>query len=180
MVYKAFTKPRLEYAHLTWMGAAPTHLANLNAIQDSASKSIGDDGPELDSLDHRRPVGALTYLYKLQCWDPPPRLQRLVPPRLAQPPVGRTRASRLAHDTWHAYKFDNMLPVRSLDNARCAFPHGVIDDWTSLSALFFDGGFDFDNLHIQDPRPPTPRWKDRSQSCVTKIASETRATSRSR
>ena len=53
MVYKACTRPRLEYAHLAWMGAAPTHLDKLDSVQASASKLIGDDGLALDSLDHR-------------------------------------------------------------------------------------------------------------------------------
>ena len=87
------------------MGAASTHLESLDAVQTSAENLIGAGGPELETLDHRRRVGALTYLYKLQCWNPPPRLQRLVPPRLAQPPFGRTRAARQAHATWHANKF---------------------------------------------------------------------------
>ena len=128
------------------MGAAPTHLHSLDAVQASAEKLIGDGGPELDSLDHRRRVGALTYLYKLQCWSPPPRLQRLLPPRLVQPPLGRTRAGRQARVTWHANKFANPLPARSLDNARRAFPYGVIDDWNSLPEWFFDNGFDFAHL----------------------------------
>ena len=146
MVYKAFIRPCLEYAHLTWMGAAPSHLEHLDAVQRAAAHLIGEDGPELDSLDHRRRVGALTYLYKLRCWTPPARLQNLVPPPLPQPPIGRTRASTLAHATWHADQFQNILPLRSLDNARRAFPYGVIADWNSLPVSFFDDGYHFDYL----------------------------------
>ena len=146
MVYKAFTRPCLEYAHLTWMGAAASHLETLDAVQASAVKLIGDDGLAIDTLSHRRRVGALTYLYKLQCWDPPPRLQQMVPPLLPRPAQGRTRASKLAHDTWHAHKLSNILPLRSLDNARRAFPFCVIDDWNSLPAWFFDDGISFDHL----------------------------------
>ena len=51
---------------------------------------------------------------------------------LPQPPIGRTRASTLAHATWHADQFQNILPLRSLDNARRAFPYGVI----SVSSAF--------------------------------------------
>ena len=128
------------------MGAAPSHPATLDAIQTSAGALIGADGPALDSLDHRRRVGALTYLYKLQCWDPPPRLQRLVPPRLSRPTLGMTRASQIAYTTWHANKFENVLPVRSLDNARRAFPYSLICDWNALPAWFFDNGFDLAHL----------------------------------
>ena len=134
MVYKAFIRPCVEYAHLTWIGAAPTPLAALDAVQHSIEKMIDDDELVLDSLDHRRRVGALTYLYKLQCWDAPPKLQRLVPPRLSQPPAGKTRGSQLAHASWHVNKFENVLPLRSLAHARRAFPFGVIDAWNSLPA----------------------------------------------
>ena len=48
--------------------------------------------------------------------------------------------------TWHAHKFENTLPVRSLDNARRAFPYGVIDDWNSLPAWFFGTGFDLKHM----------------------------------
>ena len=96
MIYKAFTRPCLEYSHLSWMGAAPSHLKLLDDVQESAVKLIEAGGPELDTLDHRRRVGALAYLYKLQCWDAPERLKRMVPPRLPRPPMGRTRASRAA------------------------------------------------------------------------------------
>ena len=146
MVYKAFSRACLEYAHLPWMGAAPTHLSALDAVQASALKLIGDDGLELDTLEHRRKVGALTYLYKLHCWDAPPRLQRIIPPRAPRPPVGMTRASKLAHATWHEHKLQNVLPVRSLDSARRAFPYCIIDDWNSLPAWFFDNGFALKHL----------------------------------
>ena len=146
MVYKAFTRPCLEYAQLSWMGAAPSHLQQLYAVQTSAETLIGLDGSALDSLEHRRRVGALTYLYKLQCWDAPERLKRMIPPRLPCPPVGSTRASRAARAAWHPYKFVQPLHCRSLDNALRAFPFGVIDLWNSLPAWFFDNGFDLKYL----------------------------------
>ena len=48
-----------------WMGAADTHLNALDRVQQRACKMIGD-GVKLDTLTHRRKVGALTYLYKLK------------------------------------------------------------------------------------------------------------------
>ena len=128
------------------MGAAPSHLAQLDAVQTSAEKFIGPGGPELDSLEHRRRVGALTYLYKLQCWDAPERMRRMIPPRMPRPPVGSTRASRAAYASWHPYKFVQPLPYKSLDNALHAFPFGVIDLWNTLPAWFFDKGFDLKYL----------------------------------
>ena len=146
MIYKAFTRPCLEYSHLSWMGAAPSHLKLLDDVQESAVKLIEAGGPELDTLDHRRRVGALAYLYKLQCWDAPERLKRMVPPRLPRPPMGRTRASRAAYETWHPHKFEQPLPHKSLDNALRAFPFGVIDLWNSLPSWFFDSGFNLAHL----------------------------------
>ena len=62
VVYKAFVRPRLEYAHLAWMGAAESHLERLDAVQEEAARIIGPTASSLESLDHRRRVGALTYL----------------------------------------------------------------------------------------------------------------------
>jgi len=145
-VYKAFVRPRLEYAHLVWMGAADCHLAQLDAVQEEAARIIGPAASALDSLDHRRRVGALTYLYKLQCWDAPERLSRMVPESLPRPPPGRTRLARNAYDTWHPHKFSSPLPVRSLDRALRAFPFGIINDWNKLPEDFFQQGFDFSHL----------------------------------
>ena len=145
-VYKAIIRPNLEYAHLAWMGSAPSNLRLLDEVQLTAEKIIGPSGPVLDTLEHRRKVGALTYLFKLHCWNAPPRMQRMIPPRLPRPPLGRTRASRTAYESWHPYKLAQPLDYRSLDNALRAFLFGVIDTWNSLPAWFFDAGFDLKNM----------------------------------
>ena len=118
-VYKAFVRPNLEYAHLAWMGAAPSNLGLLDEVQQAAEKLIGPDGPILDTLDHRRRVGALSYLYKLQCWDAPPRMQAMIPPRLPRPPLGRTRASRAEYESWHPHNLRSPLIIGVLI-MRCA------------------------------------------------------------
>ena len=87
-----------------------------------------------------------TYLYKLQCWDAPPHLKALIPPELPRPPPGATRASKLAHASWHAHNLLNILAVRNVDNARRALPFCMIDEWNSLPAWFFDNGFELKHL----------------------------------
>jgi len=91
-------------------------------------------------------VGAHAYLYKIQSWDAPERLTRMIPERLSRPPPGRTRLARQAHETWHAHKLTNVLPLRSLDRTRRAFPFGVIKEWNSLPAEFFQDAFEYSRL----------------------------------
>ena len=145
-VYKAFVRPRLEYAPLAWMGAADSHLAGLDAVQADAARIIGPSAGSLESLDHRRRVGAHTYLYKLQCWDAPERLSRMIPEKLPRPPPGRTRLATHNHATWHPHKFSPPLPLRSLDRARRTFPFGIINEWNEFPQEFFQNGFDFSHL----------------------------------
>ena len=64
IVYRGFVRPVLEYGMLVWMSAAPTTLARLTAIQRPALHIIGD-GSYLPSLDIRRTVAGLCFLYKL-------------------------------------------------------------------------------------------------------------------
>ena len=64
--YRGFVRPVLEYAPLTWMGAANSHLQSLDRVQRKALAIIGPDAL-LQSLAARRQVYALTYMYKLMC-----------------------------------------------------------------------------------------------------------------
>ena len=98
-VYKAFVRPRLECSSLAWMGAAQSNVKRLDRVQDAAAFIIVDEAGALDSLEHRRRVGSLMYLYKIQSWVVPDKLRQMIPPRLERPPRGRTRASALEHDT---------------------------------------------------------------------------------
>ena len=149
-VYKAFVRPVLEYASLCWMGAAETHLQKLDAVQDAAlallDPAAAADLLPLDSLEHRRQVGALTYLYKLRCWNPPARLRALVPaPQLC--PDGRTRAAARARHLWHAGKLEHALPRLSPAYLTRAFPYGVLEQWNALPARLFADGFQL--KHVQ-------------------------------
>lgn len=70
VLYKAQIRSSLEYSCLTWGGAASTHLALLDKIQERAWRIITDRQPEhlptLQTLQHRRDVAGLTTLYKIQ------------------------------------------------------------------------------------------------------------------
>ena len=137
VVYKAFVRPMLETGHLVWMGAADSHLAKLGAVQAQALTMMGQPRGHWDALVHRRTVGALCYLYKLQCEDIPPRLSSMIPPKLLQPIAWITRGSQSASAAWHPNMFQK-LPHTSSDLARRAFPYGVVDDWNALPASLLD------------------------------------------
>ena len=135
-VYNGFVRPTMEYAPLVWMGAAPSHLALLDKVQACALKTIGPD-TILQTLQHRRTVSALCYMYKLLCCDPPPQLASIVPaPRPAlQTPV--TRAQHVLSDA-HPFQLSLDLPVRCPNLARRPFPHCVVELWSGLhvSSIF--------------------------------------------
>ena len=74
LLYKAQIRPYLEYATLSWMSAAPTHLQRLNTVERRALRLIeGSDHPPtpLDSLEHRRDVASLVVLHKAQVQQVP-------------------------------------------------------------------------------------------------------------
>ncbi|KAG0727031.1 Calcium-dependent secretion activator [Chionoecetes opilio] len=68
LLYKAQILSSLEYSCLAWGGAASSHLALLDRVQQQAERIIRDGLPEqqagLHSLPHRRDMASLTTLYK--------------------------------------------------------------------------------------------------------------------
>ena len=73
-VFKTIVRTVREYTSLCWMEAAEPHLRKLDAVQNAAFARLGPAAaelPNLNSLAHRRMVGALAYLFKLQSWTPP-------------------------------------------------------------------------------------------------------------
>ena len=84
-LYKAQVRPYLEYATLTWMSSAPTHLQRLEAVERRAKRLLEGGNhppPPLDSLEHRRDVAALVVFHKAKVQGVP-HLDRLrVPPRV--------------------------------------------------------------------------------------------------
>ena len=77
--YQGFVRPVLEYGLLTWMGALQTTLRQLANVQRRALHVIGP-GSFLPSLEVRRAVAALCFLYKLHYLPGPTILTRLLPP----------------------------------------------------------------------------------------------------
>ena len=70
-LYKAQVRSQLEYGFLAWSSCPPSHLALLDKVQRRAERLMESTGeltqlPSLDSLEHRRKVGALTALHKAQ------------------------------------------------------------------------------------------------------------------
>ena len=70
LLYKSQVRSSLEYACLAWGGAASKHLALLDKVQDRAARLIRDREPgfhpTLHTLQHRRNVGGLTVMFKVQ------------------------------------------------------------------------------------------------------------------
>ena len=81
-LYKAQTRPCLEYGSHLWRGASKYSLATLDTIQKRVIKLI-DDSALTDSLDspaHRRNVSALSLHYRYyhgRCSD---ELKSVIPP----------------------------------------------------------------------------------------------------
>lgn len=63
LMYKAFIRPILEYNSHLWAGAPPSSRIIIDRIQRRALK-IANSDEELDSLDHRRTVGAVVLFYR--------------------------------------------------------------------------------------------------------------------
>ena len=138
-VYKRFVRPVMDYSTSTWMGEARTHLLSLDRVQRGGQRMIEEE-VVLDSLDHRRKVGALTYLYKLQCEGTSQRLQRMVPPTIRYDmDTARTRGV-LHRACGHGFQLRIEMAARSLNGLKRSLPHCIIDDWNRLPvALFKDG-----------------------------------------
>ena len=137
-IYKGFVRPVMEYTSICWMSAAPTYLHRLDRLQERAMRTIGPD-VFVDGLDHRRRVGAITYLFKLMCAEAPAEVAKLVPARLQLPrrPITRRQVQTCSG---HGFLLSNPLPIGAADRIRRAFPFCIINDWNSLPPVLFDGG----------------------------------------
>ena len=117
------------------MGAAPTHLHQLDGVQRKALRMIGPDAV-IQSLAARRSVYALTYLYKLACLENHPELRAIVPPRQTPDTEPRTRSQHAPH---HQYQLQSVLPVTASNSLRRSFPYGVVEEWNKLPPSTFPG-----------------------------------------
>ena len=86
IVYKSQVRSVMEVSSLAWLGAAPTHLNKLDAVQSRAIKIIGISEKaaandfNIQSLRHRRNVAASTLMYKMHTPACPEKLKELCPP----------------------------------------------------------------------------------------------------
>ena len=134
--YRGFIRPLLEYAHLAWIGAAKSHLQQLDRVQRRALHILGP-GIVLQSLEARRMVGALTYLYKLMCPESPRMLTSLVPPLQPPPTCPRTRQDQELSQR-HQHQLRNELPASAPNFLRRSFPFCAIAEWNSLQPSLLD------------------------------------------
>ena len=123
-------RPVLEYGILTWMGASQTTLRQLANVQLRALHVIGP-GSFLPSLEIRRPVAALCFLYKLHYLPGPAILTRLLPPP-APLPQRETRMQLAVH---HNYQLTHPQSRHSRSNVLRSFPDAIISTWNSLPSV---------------------------------------------
>ena len=128
--YKGFVRPVLEYSTLTWMGASQTTLRQLANVQRRALHVIGP-GSFLPSLEVRRAVAALCFLYKLHYLPGPAILTRLLPPP-APLPQRETSIKLAVH---HNYQLTHPQSCHSRSNVLRSFPNAIISTWNSLPSV---------------------------------------------
>ncbi|CAH1239463.1 Hypp5830 [Branchiostoma lanceolatum] len=128
-IYKSMVRSCMEYASTVWMGACPTSLDLLDAIQRRAIRLINLPQDELDRnqiqpLGQRRNVGALTLLHRMYNHNAPSPLISLLP----GPYVHRreTRLSRSQH-------CNALEPVKSSTTShRRTYLPATVKLWNSL------------------------------------------------
>ena len=136
-VYRGFIRPVLEYCSLVWMGATPSTLGLLDAVQHRALRYIGP-GAYLPSLHIRRQVGALAYLYKLHCLRGPPQLTSMLPIKKHITDTHLQTRHHHRQRSNHNHQLQTDLPPTSRNNALRSFPNCVIPTWNATPPNLFD------------------------------------------
>lgn len=98
MIYKSMVRSVMEYSSCAWMGATPTSLSQLDAVQKRAMRIIGITTDDLNSnstniqpLCHRRAVGALSLFHRMYHGNAPDLLCELLPePHVIDPRLRRS------------------------------------------------------------------------------------------
>eukprot|EP00117_Sycon_ciliatum_P010660 scpid33236/ scgid4028/ RNA-directed DNA polymerase from mobile element jockey; Reverse transcriptase len=130
-VYKGFVRPLLEYAPLAWSSAAATNMAQLDKVQQRALHFLGP-GTILQSLQLRRMVAALSYLFKLHYIPGPPQVKAMLPP--TKPPAVASMCTRQKRQTHHAFQLKWTPPRTAPDYLLRSFPFFAITPWNNLPA----------------------------------------------
>ena len=121
----------MEHAPLVWMGASPTTLSQLDAVQRRAMNIIGPNSC-LQRLELRRQVAALSFLFKLQCPPQHPILKKILSPRQQPLPASRTTRLQAAKSTQHDLQLANPLPLSARGSLSRSFPFCVTSQWNDL------------------------------------------------
>ncbi|XP_045105076.1 uncharacterized protein LOC123500423 [Portunus trituberculatus] len=148
LLYKAQVRSSLEYASLAWGGAARTHLALLDKVQERAARLIKGNNtgqePCLHTLQHRRDVAGITVMYKvhvchvshLEALRQPSRLDEvhtravtLAPKELLQPRCRTWHHQRQFVNTYVGWW--NIILATQLDISDCSLQDfkKTINDW---------------------------------------------------
>jgi len=96
-IYKAYVRPLVEFNSHLWVGAPPSTLDLLERLQRRAIRLIGDQSVTnpIDTLEHRRIVGAITLFYRYYYGECSSEISTLIPPLHNSTLV--TRQSARAH-----------------------------------------------------------------------------------
>ncbi|MPC95521.1 hypothetical protein E2C01_090737 [Portunus trituberculatus] len=149
-LYKAQVRPIMEYSPLSWMCSAQSHLSLLDKVQRRADRLLHVPQAELqrhrhqeqqlqqrqqrhhphphpinvlDSLEHRRRVGALTVLHKVQVQQIPHLTALRIPWRKSE-------------RTTRAVVSDTLLEVPRCHSVRCqrVFSHDTAVLWNAFTS----------------------------------------------
>ncbi|XP_065195362.1 uncharacterized protein LOC135826688 [Sycon ciliatum] len=131
--YRGFIRPLMEYCPLVWMGAAATHLSQLDQVQHRALTLIGT-GAAMDTLSLWRRVASLTTLYKLHYIASLPALAATRPAGAIAPAIAPATRRRSAANLAHELQLQTALPARSCNVALRSFPECLIEAWNELPA----------------------------------------------
>ena len=101
-VYNSFVQPTLEYVVLVWMCGSTSVLSRLSSLQQHAPHTIGS-GCYRQSLEIRRTIGALCYLYKLHSYSFPAIFQALLPAAKTLPLADLLTWEQLNASTKHSF-----------------------------------------------------------------------------
>ena len=112
------------------MGASQTALRQLADVQRCALHVIGP-GSFLPSLEVRRAVAALCFLYKLHYLPGPAILTRLLPPPAPLP----QREKRMQLAVHHNYQLTHPQSRHSRGNVLRSFPDAIISTWNSFPSV---------------------------------------------
>lgn len=131
IIYKAYIRPLLEFDSHLWVGAPPSTLNLVERLQKKAFRLIGDKKitDQIDTLKHRRIVGAVTLFYRYFYGECSSELSGLIPP--LHNSILVTRMSAQAHPYVLASEFCRTVRFRG------TFFSAAIRLWNRLPAHVF-------------------------------------------